>query len=308
MNIARLLILAGLTAGGAAGASGVMHWQSSGHRCDDAARAILRANESEAEADFWLGLAICLNDPGANLRSCWQDAVTARDEAEDEAEAQYAARLDVCDQLGHGVYDPQVNPADFSAVVTNSYLPLTPGRTMVYESTTSAGLEHIEVTTLSQTRDVNGVSCRRVRDVVTFNGALKEDTEDWYAQNLNGEVWYFGEFVLNYADGFVDGIEGSWRFGKDEAKPGIIMLAAPSVGQAYRQEYLPNVAEDVARVVGTGLTVTVAYGTFNNCIKTADVSPMDPGVLEYKYYAPGVGLILEEDPDTGEFSELIQIL
>ena len=86
------------------------------------------------------------------------------------------------------------------------------------------------------------------------------------------------------------------------------MPAAPAVGDVYRQEFMPNVAEDVGRVVATGVTISVAYGTFHNCVKTMDGSPLEPGNFEYKYYAPGVGLVAEEDPANGEILELVQIL
>jgi len=141
-----------------------------------------------------------------------------------------------------------------------------------------------------------------------MNGVVEEDTQDWYAQHLNGDVWYLGESSLGYEDGFLDSIAGSWRTGKDGAKAGVIMLSAPAAGTAYRQEYQPGTAEDVARVIATGVTITVAYGTFTNCVKTQEGTAIEPGVSEYKYYAPGVGLVAEEDPATGQLLELIQIL
>lgn len=272
------------------------------------AHALREAARNDAQADFWTAAANCFNDTSANLLDCLRDARDERREALDEAEEQHDARLALLNALGDGPYDPPVNPADFSSNVTNSYLPLIPGRTLVYQKTTPQGIERLESTTLASTIAIAGVDCRRVHEVESMNGELVEDTEDWIAQHMNGDVVYFGEISLSYEDGFLESIDGSWRTGIEGAKPGVLMLAAPAVGALYRQEFMPGVAEDVGQVVATGVTITVAYGTFTNCVKTRDGSPIEPGNFEYKYYAPGVGLVAEEDPSTGEFLELIQIL
>lgn len=272
------------------------------------AHALRAAARSEAQSNFWITAANCLNDTSASLPACIQEATDERSDSFDEAENQFDARLDLLALLGDGPYDPVLNPLDFSPNVTNSYLPLIPGRTLVYEQMTPGGLEHIEIATLPQTIMIAGVSCRVVHDVVTVNGVVVEDTQDWLAQHSNGDVWYLGEISLSFEDGFLDSLHGSWRTGHEGAKAGVLMLAAPAAGAVYRQEYLPSVAEDVARIVATGVTITVAYGTFANCIKTLDGSPIEPGKFEYKYYAPGVGLVAEEDPATGALLELVQIL
>ncbi len=138
---------------------------------------------------------------------------------------QYQARLAVCGLLGQAAYNPQIVPAQFSPNVTNIYNPLVPGMTLIYEGMTSAGLEHDEVAALNQTATIGGVVCRVVHDVVTVNGVLKEDTTDWFAEHVStGNVWYFGEISQNYEDGFLDNLDGSFRFGKNGAKPGIVML------------------------------------------------------------------------------------
>jgi hypothetical protein len=147
-----------------------------------------------------------------------------------------------------------------------------------------------------------------VNDVEYLDGELIEDTVDWIAQHGNGDVWYFGEIAMNYEDGFLDNLDGSWMTGKEDAKPGILMPASPVIDDVYRQEYFINEAEDVAEVISLNETVVVPYGTFHNCLQTEDWTPIEPEALEYKYYAPGIGVVLEVDLETGERLELVQII
>ncbi len=200
-------------------------------------------------------------------------------------------------------YNPTVNPANFSFIIDNPYFPLTPGKIYTY-----SGAEDIIITVSTETKIVAGVTCIVVRDLVAENGVTVEDTYDWYAQDNEGNVWYFGEKVSNYENGvFVDS-EGSFESGVDGAKPGIIMLASPVIEMPYRQEYYFNVAEDWGKVVAKGLTITTPFGTFNNCIKTEDWNALEPEVAhEYKYYAPGIGMVKEEIAGSSEVVELVSV-
>jgi hypothetical protein len=187
-------------------------------------------------------------------------------------------------------YQPAINPADFVMGVNNTYFPLVPGTTFVYE-----GAEHVEVHVTNATRIVMGVVCTVVRDTVSEDGAVVEDTYDWYAQDVHGNVWYFGEDSREYEDGKLKGTAGSWEAGVDGALPGIIMFGHPLAGVTYRQEYLKGEAEDMGAVLSLNATATVPLGTFHGVLRTKDFTPLEPGVLEHKYYAPGVGLVLEEE-------------
>ena len=147
------------------------------------------------------------------------------------------------------------------------------------------------MTVTDSTRVVMGVTCVVVHDVSSSDGKVKEDTWDWYAQDADGNVWYFGEDTKSYERGRVS-TEGSWESGVNGAKPGIIMAAHPKPGATYRQEFLDGEAEDMSEILAVSETVTVAAGTFRGCVKTKEWTPLEPDVVEHKYFAPGVGNVL----------------
>jgi hypothetical protein len=210
--------------------------------------------------------------------------------------------------VGDEPYDPVINPADFVAQIDNQYLPLMPGTTYIYEGESEDGKERIEVYVTDQTKEILGIACTIVSDRVWVDDKLVEDTLDWYAQDKDGNVWYFGEDSKEYEDGKVVSTEGSWEAGVDGAKPGIIMKADPQVGDAYRQEYYEDEAEDMAEVFSLNESVSVTYGSFDNCLKTKEWTPLEPDIVESKYYAPGVGVVLEVMVEGGsERAELVDI-
>ena len=205
-------------------------------------------------------------------------------------------------------YPVTIDPAGFVETVDNPWFPLAPGTTWVYEGESDGELERNEVTVTHETKTILGVTCVVVRDTVLIDGEVVEDTLDWYAQDTEGNVWYFGEESKDYEDGELVSTEGSWEAGVDGAQPGIIMLADPAVGDSYQQEYYEDEAEDTGKVVATGETVTVPYGTFEDVLVTEDINPFEPGAVEQKSYAPGVGLILAEYVQGGdERIELIEV-
>jgi len=190
-------------------------------------------------------------------------------------------------------YAPIIDPANFVEGVDNPYFPFMPGTTFVYEGDTEAGREHIEVSVLPDTKIVLGVTCVVVRDTVWVDGALVEDTFDWYAQDRDGNVWYMGEDSKAYQNGAVVGTAGSWEAGVDGAQPGIIMEADPQPGDRYRQEYYAGEAEDMAEVLSLDESASVSYGSFDHLLMTNEWTPLEPDLAEHKSYAPGVGLVLE---------------
>lgn len=185
-------------------------------------------------------------------------------------------------------YMPELDPASFTTTIDNPLLPWPPGATWHYE-----GDEIVDVTVTTNTRDVNGITAVVVRDTVTEDGEIVEDTQDWYAQDADGTVWYLGEDSKELEGGEVVSTEGSWEYGVDGAQPGIVMKADPMVGDMYRQEYFACVAEDMGEVVSLDDSITVPAGSFDGCITTADTTPLEPDVKELKVYCPGVGLVAE---------------
>lgn len=189
----------------------------------------------------------------------------------------------------------------FTTQIDNAYLPFVPGTRMVYRVVDGDehGREVVRVT--HRTRLVDGVRVRVVRDRA-FDGAgrLVEDTRDFYAQDHAGNVWYFGERTATVRNGTVVSTEGSWLAGRHGAKPGIVMEAHPRIGDEYAQEDAPGVAEDRARVLRLDATRTVPYGTFHHLLVTKDFSPLEPAVVEHKFYAKGVGSILEKEVKGGQ--------
>jgi hypothetical protein len=201
-----------------------------------------------------------------------------------------------------------VDPARFTTVVDNPFLPLAPGTRMTYEGRSGEGLERIVVEVTRDTRTVMGVTCLVVRDTVTVGGNVVEDTYDWYAQDGDGNVWYFGEATTAYEKGKPQSTEGSWEAGVDGARPGIVMKAQPAVGESYRQEYYRGHAEDRADVLSLTATASVPYGTFRDMVMTRDYTPLEPDLVEHKYYARGVGFVLEEEVEGGDTRlELVKV-
>lgn len=203
---------------------------------------------------------------------------------------------------------PQIQPSDFTANVTNKYYSLVPGKRSVYASKTADGTETIEVYVTDEKKTVMGIGVTVVWDRVWVNGSLIEDTKDWFAQHKNGDVWYFGEESKEMKNGNVVSTKGSWEAGVNGAQPGIVMKADAKPGETYQQEYYKGEAEDAADVLAVGQSVTVPYGTFTDCVKTFDYTPLEPAAQEHKYYCsePG-GLALEIDVTTGERLELLSI-
>lgn len=203
---------------------------------------------------------------------------------------------------------PAVDTVTFVAGVDNVYWLLPPGSRWVYEGEDDGEFEHIEVRVESGTRTVMGIQAVVVRDVVSTGDGVVEDTYDWYGQDSDGNVWYLGEDSKEMEDGEVTSTAGSWEAGIDGAAPGVIMWADPAtrIGSVYYQEFYEGEAEDKAEVVRAGDTVTVAGGSFTDVLVTREWNPLEPGVFELKYYAPGVGLILEEREGGGSRVELIE--
>lgn len=206
----------------------------------------------------------------------------------------------VIDPGDGGDYRPALDPATVADRIDNPYLPLEPGARWVYQGTSSDGEERTEVTVLDERRRVMGIDAVVVRDTVSVAGEVIEDTRDWFTQDADGNVWYLGEDTAEYEGGRVVSTEGSWEAGVDGALPGVVMWAEPRPGQAYRQEYWPDHAEDLAEVLSVGQRTTVAGQGYEDVVVIREWNPLEPDVVEQKSYAPGVGSVLEEMTTGGD--------
>lgn len=214
------------------------------------------------------------------------------------------------DEILGEISDKEVmDPADFKDGVQNPYFPLTVGTTFVLEGESDGEDIRVEMYITDQTKEILGVTTTVVREREWEDGELIEDTFDWYANDNEGNVWYFGEDSKEYDDGELVSTAGSWEAGVDAAEPGILMKGDPQVGDVYRQEYYEGEAEDMAEVLSLDASVTVEYGSFDNCLQTKEWTPLEPGVAEHKFYASGVGILKEEAVIGGdEVLELVEII
>ncbi len=216
--------------------------------------------------------------------------------------------IEACGKSSTSGYHPVIKPENFVKNIDNPYYRLKPGTTFVFKGTKEGGTQVVEDRVTKDTKVVLGVTCIVVNDRAMDNGTLVEETFDWYAQDKDGNVWYFGEDSKSYKNGKVVDTHGSWQAGVNGAEPGIIMKAKPEVGQAYRQEYYKGNAEDMAKAINLSGSASVPYGSFKDCLVTEDWTSLEPGVLMNKYYAPGVGPVKEDMVKGGsERLELVSI-
>jgi hypothetical protein len=190
--------------------------------------------------------------------------------------------------LPQGSEPANLDPADFVAQVDNPYWPMAPGSRWVSRE----GPQRNVVTVTERPKRILGIDATVVHDVVTEDGELVEDTWDWYAQDKDGNLWYLGEDTKEYEHGKVKSTEGSWEAGVDGAEAGVILPAEPETGMSYRQEYYRGQAEDEAEVLSTDELAEVPFGAFDHVLLTRESTPLEPRLLEYKFYARGVGPVL----------------
>jgi hypothetical protein len=298
--------------------------------CSATAEAELRACRNQTLDDYWIGVGICINESDARDRAeCVAEAKAARDQAKALCGDQHDARIELCGSLGERRYDPEFEPGSFerdyaNLRTTNPFFPLAIGSQWEFRSESQT----TKVRVLNATKLIDEVRCVVVRDEVSEDGVVIEGTNDWFAQARDGAVWYCGEETATFETFAGDrprkpelvSIDGSFKAGRDGDKPGIIFLAKPRPGQTYVEESSLANAEDATEV----LSVKYAYGkdptldqlvpkklaqllcAAGDCVVTKNSSPLDPGTFERKYYARGIGVFLEVEPESGEVVQLVK--
>lgn len=189
------------------------------------------------------------------------------------------------------------DPAQFASPQVNRYFPLEPGTVTIFRGSDEGKPYHERVTVTHTTKTIEGVQTIVVHDVLRHSdGSLAEKTEDWYAADNDGNVWYFGESTATYKpNGSVESREGSWQAGVHGATAGLIMPADPQPTKAYRQEFWSGHAEDQAWIVQSQGHVRTPYKSYRNVVRSYEWTRLEPGVVSVKFYAPGVGMVSERD-------------
>jgi len=288
--------------------------------CSQSARLLRYACAHDLRDSFFTATAQCLDNIIVD-NACLEAAATEADEGGEECGEVLEARLNLCESLGDAAHEPAfgelfapsfVDPTQIGVTVQpNPYFPLVAGNRWVFEGDG----ERVVVLVKNETKLIDGVTCVVVNDVVTEDGILVEDTDDWFAQDTDGNVWYCGEIARDYELFEGDNpqtpelieIGGSWKAGREGAEPGILLPAIPVMGDVIRQEVLYGDAEDVIEILSLTATEAAPGGSCTgNCLQTRDFTPLDGEANENKYYAPGIGLIVEIDLNTGDRVELME--
>jgi hypothetical protein len=195
--------------------------------------------------------------------------------------------------LPQGTKAVKLDPADFTTEIDNPYWPIRPGSHWVYREVEDGEAHRDDVTVTDRTKTLGGIEARVVHDRVSKNGETLENTDDYYAQDSAGNLWYLGENTAEYENGKLKTTEGTWAYGTDGAQPGVIVPAHPKQGMKYREEYYKGHAEDAAEILNVGSQVQVPYGRFRGALFTRNYSAIEPTVEEMKFYAKGVGPVME---------------
>lgn len=184
----------------------------------------------------------------------------------------------------------------FSTTGKNPFFVLEPGYSLTLERSGGGETGQLVVTVLDETENVGGIETRVVEERETENGQLVEVSRNYFAYcNENGGVFYFGEQTTKYANGVPGPAQDSWRADAEGCAPGLAMPGLALIGSRYYQEWAPGVAQDRAEIAGVDDALQTPAGAFAHCLKVAETNPLEPGEREYKMYAPGVGLIQDED-------------
>jgi len=307
--------------------------------CLASMKAMDKSCRAELREEYNATLARCesIEDEGERA-GCRDAARHGRKDAGNSCGEQKKARRDVCDLLGENRYlDPLtdasitfIDPDDIGEVGgidDNPFVILKAGHTHLLraeeydEEEDEVAVELIIVHATDETREIEGVVCRVVIDIVVepewdeeegkWEFEAIEVTDDWFAQDIDENVYYCGEVARNFEDGVLRDLDGSFEAGLDLAEGGFLTKAAPQPGDVHRQEYAIGEAEDIVEYVSLfaspldeGIDDSPAFpcgpAGSGDCLLTHDSTPLEPGGSEYKYYLPGIGFVLAVPLEDGE--------
>jgi len=305
--------------------------------CTSTAWNMMRACKIDTREELHITRANCANILDADDRNaCREEAIVTREEELEECAEQWEARLDACHLLDEFIYDPDplldpaihfIHPDEIPGVyAANPYVSLIAGHTYVLRAG-DEGQEIVVVHVTDETLEIQGVECRVVVDVVVeaeededglgVEYVPVEVTDDWFAQSDVGDVYYCGEISREFEEGLLDSLDGSFRAGKDFAKAGVLIRMFPEEGEAHRQEFALEEAEDIIEYIDLAGVPTEEMGGENQqfpcapdgCLQTHDSSPLEPSSTEFKFYQAGIGFVLavalEDGEIEGEREELV---
>jgi hypothetical protein len=298
--------------------------------CTATANALFGSCKAEAVDDAFVAKAVCINiSDEAQRGQCSDEIKSARAEKKQLCAEQREVRLDACTLLGEGRYDPDFNPALFddpkNPTNPNPYFPLTVGNRWEYRG----GDELNVVEALNEIKLITGIPCLVFDDQVFKGGELHEATDDWFCQRKNGDVWYLGEETKEFESFSGDvpknpelvSIDGSFKSGRDGDKGGLFFPLSPAVGTAYLEEFSVGNAEDVTEILSTtyafGASAELDQGvpqalaarfcSAGDCVVTRNFSLLEPGQFARKYYAMGIGVILEVEVEDTQLQGTSQL-
>ncbi len=299
--------------------------------CEQTAKLMYSACKSDSRDDLNTTLANCLNIlDGEESKNCQQEARAVRKEEGETCKDVRAAREDVCEILAEEIYDPDplldpanifIDPDDVPGIYPpNPYVSVAAGHTYVLRAGED-GEETVIVHVTENSREIQGALCRVVVDIVVEveeeDGEIEytavEVTDDWFAQDTLGNVYYCGEIARNFEDGVLRDLDGSFEAGIEFAKAGLLSRAFPVPGDVDRQEFSLGEAEDIIQYVDLNAIPETDNDNFpcapSGCLKTLEFAPLEPESSEFKYYLPDIGFVLavemEDGEMTGEREELV---
>ncbi|SRR6266516_1029253 len=204
---------------------------------------------------------------------------------------------------------PVPKPSEFSARVDNRWYPLKAGTTYLYRGVKDGEHSRDVFTVTRRTTKIDGVPCVVIEDRLYLSGRLEERTTEWFSQDRQGNVWYFGENTAELdKSGRVTSTSGTWRAGVKGARPGIFMFDYPKVGQAAQQEFSKGQAEDDFQVLSVRASVIVPYTSSKHALLTKEWTPLEPGTIDHKLYVRGIGTVLERTVKGGvETAALVSV-